>query len=87
MLRLGALKFSLDVNILWTIFPKIGQNFIQFSGHTDCHLLSMVGSVLKQKALKERNGNCASKNERLHGHTKSICIADYFNSSLQAKEL
>jgi hypothetical protein len=47
----------------------------------------MVGSVLKQKALKERNGNCASQNERLHGHTKSICIADYFNSSLQAKEL
>jgi hypothetical protein len=32
-----AFKLSFDVGILafWSLFPKIGRNFIQFSGHTD----------------------------------------------------
>ncbi len=38
MWKFCAFKLSFDVDILvfWVTFPKIRQNFIQFSGHTAC---------------------------------------------------
>jgi hypothetical protein len=29
------IKLSVDVVHFWLLFPKIGRNFIQFSGHTE----------------------------------------------------
>jgi hypothetical protein len=36
------LRFDIDILVFWPLFPKIRQNFIIFSGHTDLGASTMA---------------------------------------------